>query len=221
MDTAILIIQSLTLLVIAYITKCYLPSYFMEKGKNLATKEDIAEITTRIEQVKHEYSSKLESVKSVLSARLFTHQVRYQNEFNILLKLSEKLAEFKNDLSNLKIQVPLLSTSSGNPNDAKEAAKKVLSSMEALWREYEAHLPFYPEDIYKNVKELYALGWCSLVVQLDKGNLTERSKAVEAMIKLVSRKIQSSDDKAIPKIIDKIYKAIRKRVKYWEQLDIE
>ncbi len=216
MSIIIHIIQTVIILVIAYIAK----SYLQEKGKNLATKEDIAEITTRIEHVKHEYSSKLESVKSVLNARLFTHQVRYQNEFNILLNLSEKLAEFRNNLSNLEIQGALLSTSRGNANDAKETAKKVLASMEALWREYEAHLPFYPEDIYENVRKLHGLSWRKLVVQLDKANLTETNTAVEAIIEMVSREVQSSDDEAIPKITDEIYKAIRKRVKYWEELNI-
>lgn len=40
--------------------KHYFPAYFSEKGKNLATKEDIAEITRRIEDVKHTYALLLE-----------------------------------------------------------------------------------------------------------------------------------------------------------------
>ncbi|MDP2037812.1 MAG: hypothetical protein Q8L04_10550 [Ignavibacteria bacterium] len=39
--------------------KKYLPSYFNEKGKNLATKEDIADITNRIESVKSTYEKTL------------------------------------------------------------------------------------------------------------------------------------------------------------------
>ena len=98
MSIAILIIQIVILFVIGYIVNYSLPTYFQQKGKNLATKEDITEITTRVEQVKHDYSSKLESMKTVLSTRLFIHQVRYQNEFEMLLSLSEKLAKFRNAL---------------------------------------------------------------------------------------------------------------------------
>ena len=35
--------------------KSFLPSYFYEKGKNLATKEDIASITDKVESVKTDY----------------------------------------------------------------------------------------------------------------------------------------------------------------------
>lgn len=41
----------------------FFPGYLSEKGKNLATKEDIAEITRRIEDVKHDYASLLEDQK--------------------------------------------------------------------------------------------------------------------------------------------------------------
>jgi hypothetical protein len=42
------------LLVGGWMIKNYLPSYFSEKGKNLATKEDIEEITRKVESVKSE-----------------------------------------------------------------------------------------------------------------------------------------------------------------------
>lgn len=38
--------------IISLILNKYLPSYFSEKGKNLATKEDIEEITSKVEKVK-------------------------------------------------------------------------------------------------------------------------------------------------------------------------
>lgn len=44
--------------------KIYLPGYIGEKAKNLATKEDIADITSKIEQVKVEYAKQLELYKS-------------------------------------------------------------------------------------------------------------------------------------------------------------
>lgn len=51
---------------VALLIKFYLPGYIKEKGKNLATKEDIAGITDQIEQVKVEYSKQLELYKSEL-----------------------------------------------------------------------------------------------------------------------------------------------------------
>ena len=37
----------------------FLPKYLSKKGENLATKEDISEITDKIESVKHEYATRI------------------------------------------------------------------------------------------------------------------------------------------------------------------
>ena len=62
----------------------YQKSYFKEKGKNLATKEDIEEITKKVEEVKSFYSQQLESQKfqnqlklTALDKRLEKHQKAY------------------------------------------------------------------------------------------------------------------------------------------------
>jgi hypothetical protein len=44
-----------------------IPSYFSEKGKNLATKQDIGDITDKIESVKKIYQSEIEELKSSLA----------------------------------------------------------------------------------------------------------------------------------------------------------
>jgi ABC-type bacteriocin/lantibiotic exporter with double-glycine peptidase domain len=51
-------ILAFVLFVIGLIVGKLLPSYFSKKGENLATKEDISEITQKIEEVKIEFSSK-------------------------------------------------------------------------------------------------------------------------------------------------------------------
>ena len=49
-DAVQLAIEGLTLLALLWFM--FLKSYFGEKGKNLATKEDVAEITSLVESVK-------------------------------------------------------------------------------------------------------------------------------------------------------------------------
>lgn len=51
-----------------YLTKNFLPTYLKEKGKNLATKEDIEEITNKVEGIKTQYANGLEELKSTLQA---------------------------------------------------------------------------------------------------------------------------------------------------------
>ncbi len=60
--------MSLFALGFIYLTiKNLLPSYFSEKGKNIATREDISEITELVEQVKHEFTNQTEQLKSKLN----------------------------------------------------------------------------------------------------------------------------------------------------------
>lgn len=61
---ALEIVTLIAVLVIGYLFKDYFPGYTREKGKNLATKEDIEAITEKIESVKVEYAKSLESVKA-------------------------------------------------------------------------------------------------------------------------------------------------------------
>src|SRR5580704_10390582 len=54
-------------LIILYFTlKNLLPSYFSEKGKNLATKEDVSDITQLVEAVKHSFTKETEQLKANL-----------------------------------------------------------------------------------------------------------------------------------------------------------
>src|SRR5579862_6505736 len=73
--------------------KNYLPSYLGEKGKNLATKEDIELITDKIEAVKALHAQDLELVRAALASRSHVYQVRYEREYDILRELSEKVIE--------------------------------------------------------------------------------------------------------------------------------
>ncbi|AGR77093.1 hypothetical protein A7H1H_0784 [Aliarcobacter butzleri 7h1h] len=49
--------------IISLILNKYLPSYFGEKGKNLATKEDIEEITSKVEKVKFQLENDKTNIK--------------------------------------------------------------------------------------------------------------------------------------------------------------
>lgn len=58
--------------VIYRLFKNYVPSYFEEKGKNLATKQDIAEITRKTEEVQKEFKEGFE---------LFSSDVKFKYDF--------------------------------------------------------------------------------------------------------------------------------------------
>lgn len=82
----IIIIQLITPIILGFWLKSYLPSYFSQKGKNLANKEDIEELTTKIESVKKDFTKDLESFKNKLS---------FEREYKIKHKIEERDAIFK------------------------------------------------------------------------------------------------------------------------------
>lgn len=94
MDIFISIMQVLILLGIGsiFIFKNYLFSYSAEKGKNIATKEDVAEITKKVEEVKLEYLVQLENTKLEL--------IRQQKGFDERFAWHKELVDVSKKLSN-------------------------------------------------------------------------------------------------------------------------
>jgi|GEM_PF-2410304 len=60
------IISTAGIVVLGLIVRRYLPAYAAEKGKNLATKEDIGEITRIVEEVRSQHGTELELVRGAL-----------------------------------------------------------------------------------------------------------------------------------------------------------
>jgi hypothetical protein len=61
--------------------RSFFPSYLSEKGKNLATKEDIAAITTQVEDVKELYSKRLKELEH--QNALVLEQLRSQQQLRL------------------------------------------------------------------------------------------------------------------------------------------
>lgn len=67
-------------------------SYFLEKGKNLATKEDIQEITEKVEFVKNQFSKKHLRSKAYIERQILAYDKICQH-LNEIKKLSYKTDE--------------------------------------------------------------------------------------------------------------------------------
>ena len=77
-----LVLEALILLLLLYLA--FLKSYFQEKGKNVATKEDVEEITSLVEAVKSQLQF---SLQAKLSLRAEEHQalVDYFSKYSVWL----------------------------------------------------------------------------------------------------------------------------------------
>ena len=68
-------------LLIVFVLGALFRGYLNKKGENLATKQDIAEITDKIEQVKSEYTERLEEIKQ--QNRLLLEYAQYKNQLRL------------------------------------------------------------------------------------------------------------------------------------------
>ncbi|QDP41973.1 hypothetical protein [Radiobacillus deserti] len=84
MEWIILLLNFIGLFCFGLFIKSYLPSYMKEKGKNLATKEDVKDITKRTEEVKLEFQKEMANFTTYLS---FSNDYAYRQYTNLYAKL--------------------------------------------------------------------------------------------------------------------------------------
>jgi len=185
-------------------------SYFGEKGKNLATKQDIGAITTKIEAIRTEYMRGLEESKSAWAAHSSLFTYRYQREYEILRELSEALVEVKNAASffstypNLRLD----QESEASKEYRDKQAHALTDSLQRLQLLREQRRPFYPQEIYDT------LGHLASAALQEKGYLMVEAFGLRrgdygAQAEENAAVISSSADLAI--------ESIRKRVIAWDK----
>jgi hypothetical protein len=137
-------------------------SYAKRKGENAATKQDISDITAKVEAVRLEYAEKLESLKSSLTHRLNLNSFRYQREFDILQELTERLVAVRDSARGLRPNVDY-----DGPNELGEEKKKRLEAFSkaaySLRSTTENKQPFYPEEIYRLIKDIENVTWSEAI----------------------------------------------------------
>lgn len=200
-------------LVLGLLVNNYLPKYFGKKGENLATKEDISEITTKIEAVKHDYARQLESTKAELSAQLNTHGFRYESEYEVLSELTALLVEVRDASLSLRPVMDFRDASKTEDDIKKERLQRLFEAGRALYLSREKKRPFYPGEIYE------------AVLAVEK---TARSESIKYQYKDLSRLDGQSylnyweeaekNQKEIASLADQAMEHIRKRITKWEAL---
>ena len=96
MDIVLIILNILVLVgiaVLGLLGKNYFSKYVSEKAKNLATKEDIADITDKIESVKSSYAHSLEKAKSEYQIKSALQQAFQSKCLEALVEVNDLLAD--------------------------------------------------------------------------------------------------------------------------------
>ena len=144
----------LSIPIVVLLIKFYLPGYIKEKGKNLATKEDIADITNQIEQVKVEYAKQLELYKS----GIWQTQQRYlqmQEEAKLKVEVFKKAVVDVAKLTDL-ISIYQLHASSSEMNAAIAEMAFEKGNQEVQKVSWDMHLEHKGKaaTLYSNFREL-------------------------------------------------------------------
>lgn len=143
------IIPSLMVIIIAYLLwQHFLPGYAKKKGENLATKEDINEITREIESAKLDYASQLENTKAELSTLVTRHGFRYEREYEILGSLTELLVELRDACNSLRPAVDIKDLTTPESTIKQQRLSRLYNATRQLYLEIEKKRPFFPSDIY-------------------------------------------------------------------------
>ena len=133
----------------------YFGAYLKEKAKNSATKEDIAEMTAKIEDSKSVYTERLEQLKAELLARSQFSKLRYEREMKIYEDIWPQVSSLREAVKALRpiADAPL---KGGETKDSRkqEQGRHYMEADVAFSRAVERNRPFYPQEIWSELRKL-------------------------------------------------------------------
>lgn len=130
--------------VISGLIQCII-SFFIERGKNLATKKDISDITDKIESVKDNYNKALESHKIELQKEFESHKYIMNLCFSMDKEIIQKLMAFQKANSQYIID-------SSDETELIQSIQDLYGSLSAYKFRY-FHIPMF-RHLYKKVYEI-------------------------------------------------------------------
>ena len=115
------VLMMAAVLLLTLLIKNFFPSYFNEKGRNAATKEDISEITHLIESVKTDFIHETEKLKAELQLDFSFRLGLMKEERLTIINLHESFST----LINCLIDFSMSGTDADNNLELKEYMKKI------------------------------------------------------------------------------------------------
>jgi hypothetical protein len=179
-----------------------LVSYFTEKGKNLATKEDIEHITDKVEAVKSQYAGELEKLRSELASKTHFSKVRYEREVSVFDEIWPKLHDLTTAVLSLRpVMDSALAEGETQESRRRDRITKYADAYRELLRAIDRKRPFYPESVWTELRRLIDLTWSEAIDyrSIDRHRFDDYTKA-------------EANAKAIKEKTDVICEAIRERL---------
>ena len=124
----------------------YLKAYLADKGRNLATKEDVAALTRPVEEIRSEFRLQEERVRATLAKELQTHNLTFQEEFRIYKDLWGKVIDLRDHVTSVS------SWALSNQNDTVKgcaAYSDFRTAMDRFALETDKLRPFFSPEVNK------------------------------------------------------------------------
>jgi len=132
----------------------YLPSYLAEKGKNLASKEDVEELTRKVEGVRTQYLSELERLRFDLGRASLVHKAQYETEFRVYEEIWQRVIDVQRTVVALR---PMFDQVDPKESDEERRNRRLQEFVEpfnamqaAIWKSK----PFYSATVHRELQEL-------------------------------------------------------------------
>lgn len=134
-----------------------LPTYLAEKGKNLASKQDIEELTRKVEGIRSQYLTELERLRFDLERASLMHRARYETEFRVYEEIWQNLVPVQRAVASLR---PMFDYADPKETDAERRTRRLNMFGEAfnalqtaIWK----GKPFYSAEVHRELQELSRL----------------------------------------------------------------
>jgi hypothetical protein len=150
--------------ILGWLARTSLGSYAKKKSENLATKQDIGEITRTVEDVKSEVATSLELIKWELGKKATIHRLAAEREFEALTEIAKHLYEIQLATENLRptwIQrTDLNETEEQEKEKYRRRRREWAISHDAFADAVQKNRPFLPKFLYTRFSNIGRLSFC-------------------------------------------------------------
>ena len=190
------------LVIIFSLGGAWLLSYLREKGKNLATKEDVAALTQTVE-----------AIKADLATRQHFSRVRYERELKVYEELWPKLCDLQAAVLSLRPAFDWGPPKGVSEEEERQSRRKqFLEAHRSFFQSVNLARPFYATDVWEQLNQLVKLCWGEAVDWGLFSNPRDRERRTDYW------ETAEKNSEAIEKHIDLICEAIRTRLSRFDNL---
>jgi len=163
--------------------KSFLPSYLSEKGKNLATKEDVASITDKVESVRTDYAKVIEELRANNQLKLAEIERQRSIKKEVYLQAVEALTRTQNVVSSL----------SNLNTDAQKITSDMVSDSGLIAK---VQIVGSEKTVKAVTTVMASIGTAIMELMLERGVLVKRKNKIE-LLEVYCSKAQDEIDRYI------------------------